>query len=184
MRMFAKGLLAAGLLIVAGVTAFAYGTDGSLDAVDAALAESVAAGNASAIKMQGFVRKDSNSLSQDFVTFSKVAREAEKGNYSVLSQQFLADHFAGMVSQSALYGVGAFQNLVNAANSNPTKLVAILKANAKYLAKEGKTLAKYNAVWGNPTDESKVDLDKAAIYYSQTQKLYELINKIASKYNN
>ena len=182
MRMFAKSLLAAGLLVTAAFAVVSYGTDGSLTAVDGALAGAVGTGNASAIKMQGFVRKESKALSQDFVTFSKVVKEAEKGNYEVLSETFLADHFATMAETSALYGAAAFTNLSNAAGGDPKKIVKIFKANAKYIVKQSKILGKYNEVWGNPTDMNKVDLAKASLYYAQVQKLYEIINSLALKY--
>ncbi len=182
MRALARCLAASGLVLAAAVAGLAYGTGGSLDAVDSALAEGVAASDPSAIKMQGFVRKESSALSQDFITFSKVAKEAEKGEYSVLSEEFLAGHFADMVSQSAFYGLEAFSNLASAGGGDPRVIARLLKANAKYIVKQGKILAKYDAVWGNPLDESKVDLAKAAVYYAQVQKLYEIINRLAAKY--
>jgi len=183
MRMFVRTLAAAGLLAVAGFGALAYGIDGSLDAIDSALEEGVGAGDPSAIKMRNFVRSESPAFSHDFLTLAKVVKEAEKGDFTVLSDEFLAGQFANMAETSAFYGLQAFQDLATATQNNPAKLKALLRANAKYIAKQAKVLAKYNEVWGDPSDESKVSLSKAAGFYAQVQKLYEIIEKLASKYN-
>ena len=188
MRLLTKGLVVAGLATLAAASTCAamvsYGWHGSLNAVHSALSEAVSSDVPSAVKMNNWVEAStSTTLSKDFVTFSKIAKEAEKGDFDVLSEEFLANHFADMVEMSAFYGQDAFLALLEAAESNPLKVALILKSQAKYIAKEAKSIAKYNAVWGEPQDEGKISLPKAAIYYSQIQKLYEIIAKAASKYN-
>ena len=183
MRSISRSLATAGLALAVAASAFAYGTDGSLNDIHSALSEAVAAGDPSAVKMNNFVEQESPSLSKDFVTFSKVVKEAEKGGYQVLSEEFLQQEFSDLLVQSAEYGVSAFQHLVNAANNNPLKAAKLLRSQAKYFAKEAKELAKFNKVWGELADPSKVDMAKAAIAWSHAQKLYEIIEKAASKYD-
>ena len=172
-----RTFLAAGLVALAGTAALGFGYDGSLDGVASAISGAVSAGNKSALKMQNWLEKPSDRLSKDFVTFSKVAREAGKGDFAVLSEGTLSEEFDGLVSQSTAFGMAALQRVVDAAAGDPVKLARIMKKHARYLAKQAKFIAKYDEVWGDPTDESKVSLAKAAIYYAAIQRLYESIDK-------
>ena len=173
MLKFTRSLLVAGAILAAGAGAFAYGYNGSLDGVAADIATAVAANDASALKMQNWLDKESTKLSKDFVTFSKIAATAKKTGYAAITEEQLSTEFSGMVLTSAQFGAAAIQRMAADAGSDPKKI----KKQLITIAKEAKFLVKYSKVWGDTADPNKVNLAKAAIAYSQIQKLYEVIDK-------
>lgn len=173
MRMYARGLLVAGLVVGAGATAFGLGFGGSFDDIAGLISGEVAGGDPSAVKIQKFIEKDSDRLSKDFITFSKVAKEAEKNGYAVISLDNLTIEFNDMVSRSGDFGAAAVARLADvlASEPDPRKVARLYKKQLLYIAKQAKFITKYeDALAGG-------DLAKAAVYYAAVQKLFEAIDR-------
>ncbi len=173
MRLLRNVALAATALLLVGTTGSGAGFNGTFDGLASQIAGAVAAGNASAVKINNFIQKTSTTRSGDFGTLSKVAKEAAKSGFTVVPEQDLADLFNNMVTETSLFGFSALQRIAEAANADPQNAVKILKKQALYLAKEGKALQKYQSAWLSEDP----DLSKAARYFAAVAKLYEAIDR-------
>jgi hypothetical protein len=165
------GTVAAGLVLAAGATAFGFGFEGTFDEVAVAISGAVAESDPSALKIQGFIEKESDRLSKDFVTYAKVFKEARKGEFALLGEEALATELSDMTGRSDEFILDAVLRLNAAAAADPVHAARILKKGIKAFAKQAKFTVKYEEAL------DAGDLDKAALAYATIQRLFEGIDR-------
>jgi len=173
MRSTTRALVASGFVLAAGAAAFGLGFGGSFDDTAALIAGEVVDGKRSAVKMQNFIEKPSDRLSRDFITFSKVAKEAERGGFVIVSEVNLTTEFTDMVTRSGEFGAAALVRMGEALAAEPDPRVAarMYRKQLLTIAKQGKFVAKYQGALDTG------NLSKASVFYAAVQKLYEAIDR-------
>lgn len=173
MRTLRNVVVAAAALLLAGTAGNGAGFNGSFDGLADSISGLVAEGDPSAVKINNFIQQTSTTRSKDFGTLSKVAKEAAKSGFTVVSEEDLSLLLNTMVADTEAFGLSALQRVLEAAAGDPLHAARILKKNALYLAKKDKAFLKYQS---QLTSEDP-DLSKAARFYAAVAKLYESIDR-------
>jgi hypothetical protein len=167
-----RALLAAGVVALAAVGSFGFGYEGRFDGIAEMISGSVAEGDASALKIQRFIEKESGGLYDDLNTLSKVAKEAAKSG--VISEEYLWELFGEMTFDGTDEMAETFADFGNFIISHPQ----FIRKHAAYIAKSAKGLLKYT----DYVESEDNTLSKAAKFYAVYFKLASIMRNLMNKF--